>query len=224
MDIGLLRALATEIRAAFGTAGASLTILQGARPALRSCVPDELEVLERVQERHGDGPVPEAIATGRPVAAADLDGVEQRWPDFARIAAAVGIRSSLAVPLLVDGVPMGALAMYATAPHAFDTEIGPATLVGALVAEVVASNRARQAQERRAGQLQTALDSRVELEQAKGMLAAGRGIEVETAFELIRSAARRHNRTIASVAREIVESGQPAIRDGVLGADDTGRS
>lgn len=222
VDHDLLRELTTQIRAAFGAAGASLTVLTGPRAPLRVCVPRELELLELVQDRHHAGPVPEAVAAGETVVVADLARGADRWPDFSRAATAAGIRSCLAIPLQLDRTSVGVMATYGTDPRSVDDrEVALATLVGALVAHVVVSSRALQDKELLARQLQEALDSRVALEQAKGIVSATQGLEIQSAFELIRASARRNNRTIASVARQIVEGGpQPADRSD-LQADDS---
>jgi PAS domain S-box-containing protein len=68
----------------------------------------------------------------------------------------------------------------------------------------------RSAQERLATlneQLQTALTSRVVIEQAKGMLAERRGISVEEAFQLLRKHARDHNASLEDVATAVVTLG-----------------
>lgn len=58
-----------------------------------------------------------------------------------------------------------------------------------------------------AAQLQHALDSRVVIEQAKGLLAGERGTSVAEAYERMRSHARHHNRKLQDVARAVVEDG-----------------
>jgi PAS domain S-box-containing protein len=68
----------------------------------------------------------------------------------------------------------------------------------------------RTAQERLAElneQLETALASRVVIEQAKGMLAERRGISVEEAFQLLRKHARDHNASLQDVATAVVTLG-----------------
>ncbi len=54
-------------------------------------------------------------------------------------------------------------------------------------------------------QLQTALDTRIVVEQAKGMVAEQAKTAIDGAFELIRNYARDNNIALASVARNVVE-------------------
>jgi PAS domain S-box-containing protein len=68
----------------------------------------------------------------------------------------------------------------------------------------------RSAQERLAElneQLETALTSRVVIEQAKGMLAQRRGTSVEEAFQALRKHARDHNASLQEVATAVVTLG-----------------
>ena len=65
--------------------------------------------------------------------------------------------------------------------------------------------RAIAARELLATQLQTALDSRIQLEQAKGMLAERRGLPMDEAFQLIRGYARSHNRRLSEIAARIID-------------------
>ncbi len=62
------------------------------------------------------------------------------------------------------------------------------------------------AQERKVSQLQDALESRVVIEQAVGMLAERFGIDVTGAFDLLRGAARDSRRELRTLAVELLES------------------
>jgi AmiR/NasT family two-component response regulator len=58
----------------------------------------------------------------------------------------------------------------------------------------------------RSSQLQQALDSRIAIEQAKGILAERYGLSVDDAFELMRRAARSHRLKLRSLAEAVVRS------------------
>ena len=55
-------------------------------------------------------------------------------------------------------------------------------------------------------QLQSALESRVAIEQAKGILAERFGVTVDEAFELLRSAARKNGLKLHGLVMEVVRS------------------
>jgi ANTAR domain len=63
-----------------------------------------------------------------------------------------------------------------------------------------------QALARRAAQLQEALESRIVIEQAKGVLAERYGVSVDEAFVLLRGAARFNRLKLHSLAAEVVSS------------------
>ena len=56
----------------------------------------------------------------------------------------------------------------------------------------------------RAQQLQHALDSRIVIEQAKGVVSFTRNVPIDQAFDLIRAYARRNRQTLSSVAARLV--------------------
>jgi hypothetical protein len=64
------------------------------------------------------------------------------------------------------------------------------------------------AAERKITQLQEALDSRVVIEQSKGVLAERLAIPISEAFDLLRYAARSHRAKLHEIARRVVEEGQ----------------
>jgi AmiR/NasT family two-component response regulator len=80
-------------------------------------------------------------------------------------------------------------------------------IVDAEVAFIDALARSEANNRELAAQLQDALDSRVRIEQAKGMVAAQRSISPEAAFEVIRDHGRRHGRKLHDVAHDIIELG-----------------
>jgi hypothetical protein len=57
-------------------------------------------------------------------------------------------------------------------------------------------------------QLQTALETRIVIEQAKGILAERLGVDVEEAFEVLRAAARSNSVKIHALAADVVRSRQ----------------
>ena len=112
------------------------------------------------------------------------------------------------LPLVVRGTSFGALCLYSDSSRAWSEE---ELAIGALLADLVAGHLGNTAalreQKTLTGQLQTALDSRVLIEQAKGILAASENIGVDEAFTQLRDRARRTNRKLEAVAAEVITTG-----------------
>ena len=132
-----------------------------------------------------------AAVAGEPVEV--VDALEdRRWPGYAEAAAARGSRSSLSVPLRLSGEPVGALNLYGEGVAAFaDADVrrsaghvGDTTAAGLTALLDLASAAAR------SGNLETAMDSRAVIEQAKGILMERRRVTADGAFELLRDASQ----------------------------------
>jgi GAF domain-containing protein len=119
------------------------------------------------------------------------------------------IRAALSVPVELDGDPIGALGVYAAAPRDWgDREVSAVQAYAGVVASLLAAAVAAHLKGRLAAQLQTALDRRTPIEQAKGMLMAKEGIDAAVAFERLRAAARSSRRRIVDVAHDLI-AGRP---------------
>ena len=111
-----------------------------------------------------------------------------------------------AVPLRVRDDVIGALNLFRSSDEAFtDTEMDIAQAMAEIAAVALIQERALREHNLLIEQLQTALNSRVIIEQAKGMLAEYLTVTVDEAFLLIRTYTRNRNRKLAEVANEIVE-------------------
>ncbi len=164
--------------------------------------------VERVQEREHTGACYEAYETNQVITVDDLQA-EQRWPAYTRRALDVGLRSVCGVPLNARGRTIGVLNVYRSEPSQWTRdEIDACEILGALGAAYILSAKQLLAQGDLAQQLQTALDSRVVIEQAKGILMARTSIDATTAFELLRESSRDGNRKLRDTAQDIVDSEQ----------------
>jgi GAF domain-containing protein len=160
--------------------------------------------IEEEQAVAQEGPCFEAYETGRMVVTRDLEE-EQRWERYRRTALDAGFRAVAGVPMLVDDVRIGAMNLYHAEPHDWsDDELEVAQVLGDMASGYIANHRTLAASQRLAEQLQEALDSRVIVEQAKGVLAVHHDVTVAEAFQRLRDHARRHGRKLHDVAREIV--------------------
>jgi len=173
---------------------------------------------EQAQEEAQDGPCFASLQERRPVAVEDVREHEQRWPAFVAAAADHGLTSVLGLPLVLDDERIGTINVYDRGRRTWTgEEIAQALVLGDVAAAYI-HNASELARSRRtAEQLQRALDSRVVIEQAKGVLAASLGLTVDDAFELLRRHARGNNLTVRSVSERILAEGAGAIADGLDG-------
>ncbi len=166
----------------------------------------ETRVVELYQLQQDEGPCLDAYRSGRTVDVTSRAALRERWPRFAVLAEREGISSVHTVPLLVGGRVVGALNLFRREEGGFEAverDVAQAMAsfgaVGITQLEHVAeSSRVR-------AQLQEALDSRVLLEQAKGVLAERHGVHPDDAFARLRGEARASRRRLRDVAQEVVD-------------------
>lgn len=187
-------------------------LLEGADGALRLAagVSDAMDQIEQLEMRLDQGPCLEAYRFGEEVVAEDLENCRERWPLVTAKLIDMGMRSAHAFPLRLRGDRIGALNMYRTHPGPFPEEDIRLAQAFADVAAVGILRERKVAQaEKRAEQLQHALDSRIVVEQAKGILAERHGLGTQEAFETIRTHARTHRRKLRDVCEQIVAGDDP---------------
>jgi len=128
-----------------------------------------------------------------------------------RRAVSAGFRSAQAVPLRLRGATLGALNLFLTEPGGIDPE---AEAVVQAMADVATIGLLQQRELDRAhaveGQLQRALQTRIGIEQAKGIISERLGIPMDAAFALLRGYSRNHNQKLHDAARDIVSGALPA--------------
>lgn len=167
---------------------------------------ERAEALELLQSQNEEGPCFECYLRGRAVFSEDLTADEGRWPTFAPAAVQRGFRSVQALPMRVRGETVGAMNLF----RAESGRLGEADLaLGQGMADIaaIALLQERSVRESRGviAELQGALNSRVIIEQAKGILAESAQIDVEAAFLRLRTHARDQNRRLSDVARDLVD-------------------
>ena len=154
--------------------------------------------LERVQENGQAGPCVDALRSGKAVAVADLEEAEHGWGAYGQAAREAGIAAVTGIPMLLNGEKIGTLNVYSNARRDWSEDDLDAARVLADIATSYIINASKLAKQRRINeQLQEALASRIVIEQAKGVLAAERGISIDEAFQRL----RRHARATAPCAR-----------------------
>jgi GAF domain-containing protein len=191
-------------------ASAAGVVLADPRGELRvaAASSEKAGLLELFQLQNDQGPCLECFRTGRPVTAPDLADQAQRWPRFAHAALQAGFRTVEALPMRLRDQVIGALNLFRAEPGAFE----PADLrIAQALADVATIGLLHERNVRRretvAEQLQSALNSRVVIEQAKGKLAERRGIDMDRAFTMLREYARNSNQHLTDVARDFVIRG-----------------
>jgi GAF domain-containing protein len=191
------------------TAGLMLLAKDGTLAAA-SAFDQQGELAELAQEQLGHGPCMDAFTHGLPAAIPDLRA-DVRFDRIAFMLRSAGIRGALSVPVEVLGGPIGTLDLFTAVPRAWDdSEVAAAHAYAGVVASLLGSAVAAHASSRLAKQLQTALDSRVLIEQAKGVLMASEKVDAQTAFNRLRRQARNTSRPLPEVAREIIDSVWPS--------------
>lgn len=177
--------------------------------------------MELLQLQADEGPCVECFRNAAAVSVVDLADTTRRWPQFTTALAAIDdgsepYRSVHALPLRLRGEPIGALNLF----HRQAGPLPPADLaLGQALADVatigILSERAINRGEVLNEQLQAALNSRVIIEQAKGVLAERGHIDMNAAFDRLRRYSRDHNLKLSDVGRQIVEAGlAPAVLGG----------
>ncbi|KAA2262463.1 GAF and ANTAR domain-containing protein [Solihabitans fulvus] len=147
----------------------------------------------------------ECHRTGERLTVRDLPASLGRWPRFASAALAHGFSSVDVLPLRRRDQGIGALTLFGTGQGQPDGEtIRIATALSDVVTISLLQRRAVHRQATIGRQLQRALDSRVLIEQAKGILTERFGIDMDVAFTALRGYCRRNNRRLTEVAAEIV--------------------
>ena len=172
-----------------------------------------VKVLELFELQVDSGPCVDCFRTGEPVTPPDLVTMRAWWPTFAPRVESAGFSSAQAVPMRLRNEVIGALNIFRSGEGALDDRDKKLARALADVATVaLVSDRTISARQVLADQLQEALNSRVLLEQAKGMLAQQAGVSVEEAFAVMRTHARRSGRGLRDVAADVVQGrGRPPV-------------
>jgi GAF domain-containing protein len=177
-------------------------VLSDQRGHLRvvSCSTEHARVVELFQLEADEGPCLDCLRTRLPVTVLDLSKPTE-WPRFARRAVSEGFRCVYALPMRLRSETIGALNLFAAQP-------GPITRndlrVARALADMATIGILQQQALRRADvlaeQLEGALNSRVIIEQAKGVLSGRSGLDLAQSFTLLRDHARNTNQRLSDLA------------------------
>lgn len=170
-------------------------------------------LLELLEVQNDEGPCLDCYRTGQPILVGDLAGQDRRWPAFAQEAGRVGFAAVYALPMRLREETIGALNLFHRQPNAIsDAGLRLAQALADVATIGILQQRAVQRSADLAGQLQTALNSRLVIEQAKGVLAERENLDMPEAFEMLRGYSRNTGRKLSEVAAAVV-AGQLSTQD-----------
>jgi GAF domain-containing protein len=165
---------------------------------------EQIQLLELFQIQNDEGPCLDCFRTGQLVLHSDLDA-DSPWPLFAAECTRAGFSSVCAVPLRLKDRTLGCLNIFMTGPGGLsDNDIAIAQALADFASLALIQNYAARDVAIREGQLQHALNSRIAIEQAKGMIAERHQVDMDEAFSRLRSYARSNNLRLTQVADAIV--------------------
>ncbi len=203
--IDLLTVLAHRSVELLGAAEAGILLADTeGRLRVMAASSEAIQLLELFQLQNNEGPCRDCYSEGRAIVATDLR-TANKWPRFARVAVDSGFPSVCALPLRHKDAVLGSLNLFMAEPLALSGEdIALAQALADVASIAIVQDVSTRQAAVREGQLQHALESRVTIEQAKGMIAQRMQLDMDAAFALLRGFARSHNRGLTEVARSVV--------------------
>ena len=208
LDAAALAELTRSVTAVLGLGGSGVTMAEkGQLPIVTAVSPDSTE-LERSQEEYQEGPCRDAYETGEVVRVTDVRQESARWPDYSATAARLGVADVAGIPMRDADEVIGALNNFSSEPREWsDQDIAVAGVLADVATSYVLNASKLHDQEKLSEQLQQALDSRVVIEQAKGITAQRKSVTVDHAYQLMRGHARNNHASLRTVAEAIVGVG-----------------
>jgi GAF domain-containing protein len=208
--VDLLDQLVRTCVEVLGVATAGLLILDSRgdlHPVAAST--ESTRILELFQLQNDEGPCLDCVRTGEVVAVPDLREAAGRWPMFSQAAEGATFRSVIALPMRLRNETIGSLNLFGREgmPPLPDNERRIAQALADVATIGILQQRTMERSSLLAEQLQTALDTRIVTEQAKGVLSEHGGVDVDVAFDFMRRYARQHNAKLGEVAQRLVRGG-----------------
>jgi transcriptional regulator with GAF, ATPase, and Fis domain len=188
-----------------------ITLSRAGQASTVACSDDLGSEVNQLQYTLSEGPCLAALDAGTAMQVDDT-AAEHRWPSFCGQAAARGVRSVLALPLIAREQTVGALNLYALTPAAFGTqetrraEQFAETAAGALALGLRLVSYAALAE-----QLQTSLASRAVIDQAVGIIMGQQRCTQDEAFAALRQVSQHRNIKLREIAQEIVTDVSGAV-------------
>ena len=169
--------------------------------------------LELFQLQRDEGPCLDCFRLGSAVSVADLEADAGRWPQFVPAARAAGIASVHAIPLRLGDTILGTLGLFGARTGALcEEDLALAQALAHVASVAIVAGNLLNDKDAVVRQLQSALETRVVIEQAKGLLAEQGGLDMDEAFNRLRGYARGHNQRVSEVARQLISRSLPGDR------------
>ena len=163
-------------------------------------------IVETLQLAAEAGPCIESFRTGKVVSVPDIASAPEAWADFRVGALTQGFQSAVAVPMRLRDSTIGSLNLLRTTAGELDTSDVVAAQALADVATIgILHEQSVRERDVLSGQLQTALNRRIVIEQAKGVVAHTNNVGMDEAFHLIRAYARAHQVSVSGVSARLVD-------------------
>ena len=171
---------------------------------------DAMRVLELFELQSEEGPCPDCYRTGGPIVNQRLAADDGRWPRFAPRALEAGFRSVHALPMHLRELTIGALNLFRADEGGLDEADLLAAQAFADVATIaILQHRAGAEAKVVNQQLHDALNTRIIIEQAKGVVSERGGLDMEGSFSRLRNHARNHNLRLVDVAQGVIDGTLP---------------
>jgi GAF domain-containing protein len=205
-----LSELTESVTSVLGLCGSWVTMADHGRLRFLTAMSKASAEMERDHDQLHPFPCPcrEAYSTGEVVRVSDVRQESTRWPEYSASATRLSLAGVAAIPMRLADQIVGALNLYSAGPRQWSDE--DMAVAGALAAVatsyVVNASKLRQ-QEQLSEQLQEALESRVVIEQAKGITAYKHAVSIDQAYQLMRRHARNNHASLRLVAEAIVAVG-----------------
>ena len=166
---------------------------------------EAMRVLELFELQAQEGPCLDCYRTGQPILNQDLATLNGRWPRFAAEALAARFRSVHALPMRLRGTLIGAMNLFQLEPGDMRrADVDAAQALADVATIAILSHRATAEAQALNEQLNHALNSRIVIEQAKGMIAERARLDMNQAFSALRAHARNKNLHLVDVCRDVV--------------------
>jgi len=205
-----LSELTESVTAVLGLCGSWVTMADEGQLRLVAAMSQASAELERdhAQLHHFPCPCRDTYSTGEVIRVTDVRREYTRWPEFSAYATRLSIAGVAGIPMRLADQTIGALNLYSPEPREWsDEDIAVAGVLADVATSYVVNASKLSQQKQLSEQLQEALESRVVIEQAKGITAAKHSITIDQADELMRRHARKNNASMRVVAEAIVSVG-----------------